>query len=48
MSISALSFFNVANRHTVSPIFNRDLESSAEVVKRRDSIVEMVVLHARK
>ena len=48
MSISALSFFNVANRHTFSLIFNRDLESPAAIVKRRDSIVEMVVRYARK
>jgi hypothetical protein len=27
MSISALSVFNVANRHTFSLIFQRDLES---------------------
>ena len=43
MSISALSVFNVANRHTFSLIFQRDLESSAAIVARRDSIVEMVV-----
>src|SRR5688572_13800476 len=29
MSISALSFFNVANRHTFALIFQRDMESSA-------------------
>jgi AcrR family transcriptional regulator len=48
MSISALSVFNVANRHTFSLIFKRDLESPAAIVARRDSIVEMVVRFVRK
>jgi AcrR family transcriptional regulator len=48
MSISALSVFNVANRHTFSIIFKRDLESSAAIVARRDSIIEMVVRFVRK
>jgi Tetracyclin repressor-like, C-terminal domain len=48
MSISALSVFNVANRHTFSLIFKRDLESSAAIVARRDSIIEMIVRFARK
>jgi AcrR family transcriptional regulator len=48
MSISALSVFNVANRHTFSLIFQRDLESHAAQVARRDSIIEMVVRFVRK
>ncbi|MGL4295670.1 MAG: TetR/AcrR family transcriptional regulator [Aestuariivirga sp.] len=48
MSISALSFFNTANRHTFALIFKRDMDSSAAVVARRDSIVEMVVRFVRK
>ncbi len=48
MSISALSVFNVANRHTFSLIFKCDLQSAASVVARRDSIIEMVVRFARK
>jgi Tetracyclin repressor-like, C-terminal domain len=48
MSISALSVFNVANRHTFSLIFQRDLESSAALIARRDSIIEMVVRFVRK
>jgi AcrR family transcriptional regulator len=48
MSISALSFFNVANKHTFSVIFKRDLESPAAIVARRDSIVEMVVRFVRR
>jgi AcrR family transcriptional regulator len=43
MSISALSVFNVANRHTFSLIFQRDLDDPRAVGARRDSIVEMVV-----
>jgi AcrR family transcriptional regulator len=48
MSISALSVFNVANRHTFSLIFKRDLESTAALIARRDSIVEMVVRFVRR
>lgn len=48
MSISALSFFNVANKHTFSVIFKRELDSPAAVVARRDSIVEMVVRFVRR
>ena len=48
MSVSALSVFNVANKHTFSLIFQRDLESTAALIARRDSIVEMVVRFVRK
>jgi AcrR family transcriptional regulator len=48
MSISALSFFNVANRHTFGLIFKRDFDSPRAVGARRDSIVEMVVRYVRK
>jgi AcrR family transcriptional regulator len=48
MSISALSVFNVANRHTFSLIFKRDLETTAAFVARRDSIVETVVRTVRR
>jgi AcrR family transcriptional regulator len=48
MSISALSVFNVANRHTFSLIFRRDLGSPAALIARRDSIVEMVVRFVRR
>ena len=47
-SISALSVFNVANRHTFALIFKRDLDSHAAVTARRDSIVEMIVRFVRK
>ena len=48
MSISALSFFNTANRHTFALIFKRDMDSSAAIVARRDSIIEMVVRFVRR
>lgn len=48
MSISALSLFNVANKHTFSLIFKRDLDSPAAIVARRDSIVETIVRFVRK
>ena len=48
MSISALSFFNTANRHTFALIFKRDFDSPAAIVARRDSIVEMVVRFVRR
>jgi len=48
MSISALSVFNVANRHTFALIFQRDLESPAAQIARRDSIIEMIVRFVRR
>jgi AcrR family transcriptional regulator len=48
MSISALSIFNTANRHTFSLIFKRDMESPAALIARRDSIIEMVVRFVRR
>jgi AcrR family transcriptional regulator len=48
MTISALSVFNVANRHTFALIFDRDLDTPGAWVARRDSIVETVVRFVRK
>lgn len=47
MSISALSVFNVANRHTFSLIFKHDFDDPTRIAARRDSIVEMVVRFVR-
>jgi AcrR family transcriptional regulator len=47
-SISALSFFNVSNRHTFGLIFKLDMRSSAYVAHRRDNVVEMIVRFMRK
>jgi AcrR family transcriptional regulator len=48
MSISALSVFNVANRHTFSMIFKCDLDKAASLIARRDSIIDMVLRFARR
>jgi AcrR family transcriptional regulator len=48
MSISALSLFNVANKHTFALIFERELDTPAAIVARRDSIVETIVRFVRK
>jgi hypothetical protein len=48
MSISALCFFTVSNRHTFSLIFKRNVSSAAALAARRDSIVEMVARFVRK
>ena len=47
-SISALSFFNVSNRHTFGTIFKVDMLSPAYVARRRDNVVEMVARFVRK
>ena len=48
MSISALCFFNVANRHTFALIFKRDMTDAQEMTSRRRNIVEMVLRFVRK
>jgi AcrR family transcriptional regulator len=47
-SISALSFFNVSNRHTFGLIFKIDMRSSAYITHRRDNVVEMIVRFVKK
>lgn len=42
-TISALCFFNVANRHTFGLIFKRDFTDPAVVAARRESIVQTVL-----
>ena len=42
-SISALSFFNVSNRHTFGLIFQQDIASPAYVAMRRENIVQMIL-----
>jgi AcrR family transcriptional regulator len=43
MSISALCFFNVANRHTFSTIFKVDMASPAATATRRESVTDMIL-----
>jgi hypothetical protein len=47
-SISALSFFNVSNRHTFALVFQRDMTSAPAIAARRESIIEMVVRFVRR
>ena len=47
MSISALSFYNVSNRHTVSFIFGRDLGAADVHAARRESVVDMILRGVR-
>jgi AcrR family transcriptional regulator len=46
-SISALSFFNVSNRHTFGLIFKIDPMSRAYVAHRRESVIDMVLRFLR-
>ena len=48
MSISALCFFNVSNRHTFALVFKRDPDAPGAVAARRESIIEMVVRFVRR
>lgn len=43
MTISALCFFNVSNRHTFSSIFKVDMGSPAALRKRRKQVIEVVL-----
>jgi AcrR family transcriptional regulator len=46
-SISALTFFNVSNRHTFGLIFKRDFTDTAQTTHRRAAIVDMIVRYLR-
>jgi AcrR family transcriptional regulator len=43
MTISALCFFNVANRYTFSRIFKKDMESAAALAARRTSVIDTIL-----
>ena len=43
MSISALCFFNVSNRHTFSTIFKVDMTSPSATEKRRENIKDLIL-----
>ena len=47
-SISALSFFNVSNRHTFGLIFQQDIQSPGYQALRRENIVQMILRYVRK
>jgi len=42
MTISALSFYNVSNRHTFSFIFGRDMTSPKAVASRREIVADII------
>jgi AcrR family transcriptional regulator len=47
-TISALSFFNVSNRHTFGTIFKLDMNSKTVNSRRREQVIETVVRFVRK
>jgi Tetracyclin repressor-like, C-terminal domain len=47
MTISALAFFNVANRHTFSKIFDRDLTDPAILARRREVVIDTVLRYIK-
>ena len=48
MSISALCFFNAANRATFSTIFNVDMTSTKALQARRGNVVEMILRFVKR
>jgi AcrR family transcriptional regulator len=48
MSISALCFFNVANRATFSTIFKRDMASRKALAARRSQIADLILRYVSK
>jgi AcrR family transcriptional regulator len=48
MSISALCFFNVANRSTFSRIFKRDMASPQALAARREIVIETILRFVSK
>jgi AcrR family transcriptional regulator len=47
MSISALCFFNIANRSTFSQIFKREMTSPQALARRREIVIDTVVRYVR-
>lgn len=43
MSISALCFYNVSNRHTLGHIFSRDIASAEMVAERRANVIDLIM-----
>lgn len=46
-SISALTFFNVSNRHTFGLIFKQDANAPDTTAMRRNSVIDMVLRYMR-
>jgi hypothetical protein len=43
MTISALSFHHVANRHSFSIVFNVDMTSDAAIQRRGEAVSELIL-----
>jgi AcrR family transcriptional regulator len=48
MSISALCFFNVANRATFSRIFNREMATPHALARRREIVIETIMRSVKR
>ena len=48
MSISALCFFNIANRATFSTIFKRDMQSAEALAARRAQVVDLILRYVKR
>jgi AcrR family transcriptional regulator len=48
MSISALCFFNVSNRHTFATIFKKDMTSMPARVARKTDIADLIVASVKR
>jgi AcrR family transcriptional regulator len=48
MSISALCFFNVANRATFSRIFNREMATQHALARRREIVIETIMRYVKR
>jgi AcrR family transcriptional regulator len=48
MTISALCFFNVANRATFSRIFNREMASPEALARRREIVIDTILRYVKK
>ena len=47
ISIASLGFFHLSNRHTLSTIFDRDLDTAEELSARGQHIADMVLGYLR-
>jgi AcrR family transcriptional regulator len=48
MSISALAFFNVANRATFSRIFKREMASPEALARRREIVIDTILRYVKQ
>jgi hypothetical protein len=48
ISIAALGFFYLSNRHTLATIFNRSMDAPEKLVERGRHIVDVVLTYLRR